>query len=863
MINNKLNDMLLPYQRKIADTIFDSVSGSFSLNEKRCNILNAVTGAGKTVILTRILDLIINSNLSKNKEICFFWVSNDPNLNEQSRDKIKLHCNTLESNLVILDNSNYYEELTDKNIYFLNYQKLNDTGHMVQGGADSNNKNFYSLDFSSKKIVLIIDEAHQGSGEDKSKDKSKDTKLRKIINALNPISIIGASATSNQFQELIFSEYPNYKLILNEVDINDVKDSGIIKQKLINVTLDEKSSSDEIINRSLFKSAINHYINVCNLWKNTLGTEKNPVFLIQVEKEFNEDKESIADLLECLFFETNNQQYINQNFIYNSFGEKVNLTWSDRNGNIYQIPYIEPNKISDSEMNKTARIILFKESLSEGWDCPNAEVLFSIKTQNKESTITQILGRIIRNPFVGTNILDTIPNEIKDQINTVKFYTPKFDANVLKSIVKAFGAEVEHEHVNGDSKNVLLRKEVLDFFTKNKITHLRDRFSKKSLADKISEFINTKDNWTEYLESFIQTEVSKIDITENLLVNSLHANIKEYKLEVGGNFDKKKNSKETEDLSKNSIADIVSSVQYSFRDCADILDIFETNWIDEVGYKNFYEINLKMPGIKNLIKDIIQKQELKGIDFECDGYKIILLAINKTINLEKSLLDILMSQMPEKVNDEVIFILNREERFIESSYNKLEIKDIAKKINSIDDDDEKYNFLVIDKRCAFFDETEKSYKQSMSLNDLEITFLKNYIAKNNLDYWWRNPTNLNGLGIKYDASENGIEDWHIFRPDFIAIKGNELYILEPKAKIFGWKNKYIGLIDWAAKQNIKINYVWFFKCEKDKQYYLVQNASKKLLADMENKTFAELEKLTNGVINTIGGTVQKLQITEK
>lgn len=859
MINNKLNDMLLPYQRSISDSIFDSVSGAFNRSEKRCNILNAVTGAGKTVILTRILDLIINSNLGKNKEICFFWVSNDPNLNEQSRDKIKLHCNTLENNLVILDIHNYHEDLIDNNIYFLNYQKLNDTSQMVQKRADSNNKSFYDLDFSNKNIVLIIDEAHQGSGE----DKAKDTKLRKIINVLNPISIIGASATSNQFQQLISNEYPNYKLIINEVDINDVKESGIIKQKLINVTLDEKNTSDEIINRSLFKSAINHYISVCELWKNNIGTEKNPVFLIQVEKEFNEDKESIADLLECLFIETDNKQYVNKDFIYNSFGEGVNLTWNDRKGNSYQIPYIEPNKISDNEINKTARIILFKESLSEGWDCPNAEVLFSIKTQKKDSTITQILGRIIRNPFVGTNILDNQSSEIKDKISTVKFYTPNFDANVLKSIVKAFGTEVGHEHVDGSSKKVLLKKEVLDFFTKNKITHLRDRFSKKSLADKIVDFININDNWTEYLEEFLKNEISKLEINKDVLINALHTNIKEYKIEVGEKFDKKKNSKETEDLSKNSITDIINSVQYSFRECEDILSIFESNWIDDSSYNNFYEINLKMPKIKSLVKEIIKEQELKGIDFESDGYKLVLLAINRLTNLEKALLATLMAEMPEKVNDEVSFIPHSEERFVESGYNKLEIKDISKKLNLVDDDEGKNNFLVIDKRSAFCDEEDMSSKQPMSLNDLEITFLKNYIAKNNFDYWWRNPTNLNGLGIKYDASENGIEDWHIFKPDFIAIKGSELYILEPKAKIFGWKNKYIGLIDWASKQNIKINYVWFFKCEKDKQYYLVQNATKKLLADMENKSFAELETLTKNVINPIGGLVQKLKITEK
>lgn len=79
--------------------------------------------SGKTVIFTRIIDLIHNSTFANNN-ICFFWVSNDPSLNEQSKDKIKLHCETLTNYLTIVDNSNYYQDLVTRSIYFLNYQKL-------------------------------------------------------------------------------------------------------------------------------------------------------------------------------------------------------------------------------------------------------------------------------------------------------------------------------------------------------------------------------------------------------------------------------------------------------------------------------------------------------------------------------------------------------------------------------------------------------------------------------------------------------------------------------------------------------------------------------------------------------------------
>lgn len=39
--------------------------------------------------------------------------------------------------------------------------------------------------------------------------------------------------------------------------------------------------------------------------------------------------------------------------------------------------------------NTEARIIIFKENLSTGWDCLNAEILFSMKTQHKNTAIAQ------------------------------------------------------------------------------------------------------------------------------------------------------------------------------------------------------------------------------------------------------------------------------------------------------------------------------------------------------------------------------------------------------------------------------------------------------------------------------------------
>lgn len=54
-----------------------------------------------------------------------------------------------------------------------------------------------------------------------------------------------------------------------------MKDSGIIKEELINVTLDDgENNLNELINKDLFKASIEQYIETCKLWKEEIQTEK-------------------------------------------------------------------------------------------------------------------------------------------------------------------------------------------------------------------------------------------------------------------------------------------------------------------------------------------------------------------------------------------------------------------------------------------------------------------------------------------------------------------------------------------------------------------------------------------------------------
>ena len=45
------------------------------------------------------------------------------------------------------------------------------------------------------------------------------------------------------------------------------------------------------------------------------------------------------------------------------------------------------------------RILIAKDAISTGWDCPRAEVLVSFRPAKDHTHITQLLGRMVRNPL--------------------------------------------------------------------------------------------------------------------------------------------------------------------------------------------------------------------------------------------------------------------------------------------------------------------------------------------------------------------------------------------------------------------------------------------------------------------------------
>ncbi|MCC6940089.1 MAG: hypothetical protein IT551_00550 [Novosphingobium sp.] len=93
----------------------------------------------------------------------------------------------------------------------------------------------------------------------------------------------------------------------------------------------------------------------------------------------------------------------------------------------YSVPYVEPERVQERD---DIRILIAKDAISTGWDCPRAEVMVSFRAASDRTHITQLLGRMVRSPLARR-----IPGN--DQLNAVDCLLPKFDKEAVEAVATA------------------------------------------------------------------------------------------------------------------------------------------------------------------------------------------------------------------------------------------------------------------------------------------------------------------------------------------------------------------------------------------------------------------------------------------
>ncbi len=393
--------------------------------------LQAPTGSGKTIIMASLIeDIFFGSEIYlEQPDAIFVWLSDSPQLNEQSKQKIEQKADRIRFDqcVVISDESFDQEMLDEGHIYFLNTQKLGKGANLSYHSDEREYTIWETIENTIRekydRLYFIIDEAHRGMQGRAAGTAT--TIMQRFIKGskeynLSPMPVvIGMSATAERFNSLIGTTTST----LNKTVITpaQVRASGLLKDRIVITYPDDPTKHGDM---AVLQAATDEWIDKCQHWYQYTYEQHypnvNPVFVIQVLASSG-NKVSDTDLDDVI---GKIEERVGTPFlpgeVVHTFGSTGTI---EING--LSVPHIEPSEITE---NRKIKVVLFKENLSTGWDCPRAETMMSFRKAEDATYIAQLLGRMVRTPLQCHVNVD-------DSLNDVRLYLPYFNKNTVKSVI--------------------------------------------------------------------------------------------------------------------------------------------------------------------------------------------------------------------------------------------------------------------------------------------------------------------------------------------------------------------------------------------------------------------------------------------
>jgi type III restriction enzyme len=391
--------------------------------------LSAVTGSGKTVMLTSAIETLLSGSDEEPpiSEATFLWLTDQPELNEQTRKKMLGTSSLLdEERLVVIDATFNRETLRPGTVHFLNIQKLGkDKSLVVQG--DKRQFTIWEIikntvESRRGRFFTIIDEAHRGMREGDD-DSEAMTIVQKFIKGssgeIPPMPIVvGVSATPERFNKLIVGTGRMNRPI--DVDIDAIKASGLIKDTIVL----HHPKAAQPTDMTLLREAARSYKEYTTQWQAYCAKHESfeffPLLLVQVEDAGGKGQISETDIPHALSLLRAELGNLSNEAFAHSFQEGAPIEFGGET-----VRYLAPSDIQDDQ---DVRVVFFKTSLNTGWDCPRAEVMMSFRSATDATNIAQLVGRMVRTPLA---------RRIKENefLNTVALFLPHYDSAGLKRIV--------------------------------------------------------------------------------------------------------------------------------------------------------------------------------------------------------------------------------------------------------------------------------------------------------------------------------------------------------------------------------------------------------------------------------------------
>ena len=308
-----------------------------------------VSSGGKTLVLEK-LDRFTPDDVQQNLCVMLLML---PSASRQSKETLK----------VFKDNTGYTEFFPAEDAYKLQDELLKQIPNLDTFGEEGymwGNLPKTSLGNVLKLLrpITIIDEGHKAYTET----------ARNTIAEFNPSFLLELSATPPETAN---------KLI--EITGKELNDEQMIKLDLHLINKTTVGWKETIADATNFLG---------NLWGIAREYEQNtnnyirPIMLVQVERTGKDQRESglihSEDVKEYLMKQCGVPE------------EQIAIKSSEKDD-------IEGLDLLSKDCS--IRFIITKQALQEGWDCPFAYVLCSLTKSQSETAMTQLIGRVLRQPY--------------------------------------------------------------------------------------------------------------------------------------------------------------------------------------------------------------------------------------------------------------------------------------------------------------------------------------------------------------------------------------------------------------------------------------------------------------------------------
>lgn len=371
-------------------------------------VFKAPTGSGKTVMVSAMMDEL-QRELKESGEcvtsrVAWVWIA--PNkLHQQSyRSMRNFFSETRSLRPVMFDECEHLEGLRDGEVLFLNWESINkDNAVLIRDNEQ--NRTLYELLRRTRienkiPVVVIIDEEHMFGGRNAKKSE-------KVLANINPDIEVRISATPiTGGCDTVVVQRP------------EVIDEEMIK-KGVQLNPDIKSDRNEssfTVNQRLLKRALAKRNELARAMKQ-YGI--NPLLLVQLP---NDNSESLSHEESTIADEV--KQYL--------ASPEVDITEENGKLAIWLSKEKSPNLSNIIKNDDTTQVLLFKQAIALGWDCPRSAVLLIFRELKSLTFTTQTVGRILRMPqqhfysderlnygYVYTNLSADIISIVGDDMNYI------------------------------------------------------------------------------------------------------------------------------------------------------------------------------------------------------------------------------------------------------------------------------------------------------------------------------------------------------------------------------------------------------------------------------------------------------------